>query len=61
MKTILPCSVALLLLAACATGPEASSTPANGAGYEEKEAPSTGSNVSRRSRVPAPQGAPATR
>ena len=61
MKTILLCSVVLSILAACATGPEASSTPANGAGYEEKEAASTGSNVSRRSRVPAPPSAPATR
>ena len=60
MKTILLCCVVLSILAACATGPEAGSTPANGAGYEEKEAPSTGSNVSRR-RVPSPPGAPATR
>jgi len=61
MKPTLLCAALLPILAACATGPEASTTPSNGGGYEEREAARTGSNVSRRSRAPAPESAPAAK
>ena len=59
MKAILLCAAALPIIAACASGPEASTTPSNGAGYEERESARTGSNMSRR--APAPKAAPATK
>jgi hypothetical protein len=61
MKAILLCAALLPILAACASGPEASATPSNAAGYEERQAARTGSNVSRRSRAPAPENAPAAK
>jgi len=59
LKTILLCAAVLPIIAACASGPEASATPSTASGYEEKESARTGSNVSRR--APATQGAPATK
>jgi hypothetical protein len=59
MKTILLCAAVLPIIAACASGPEASATPSTASGYEERESARTGSNVSRR--APSPNGAPATK